>query len=279
VGLLLWFARQWIAGEGLEDAIARAKVANSLGMGAILNVLGEHYVDPRDIEASMEEYRSVLGAIGDHRLDATISIKLTQCGLNMGREACRANVLRLLEDVEALGSFLWIDMEASRWTDATLDIYEACLDRWPGTGVALQANLRRSEGDLQRLLRKGGKVRLCKGAYREPLEIAYKRRIEIDANFLRLMRTLFESGEYFAVATHDIRMIQEARALAPGHDGRFEFEMLMGVRDSLKALLAREGYRVVEYVPYGPQWLPYFSRRLRERPSNLLTMVKSMVRG
>lgn len=279
MGLLLRFARQWIAGEAMADAIARTRRSNARGIGTILNILGEHYEDPAQVAAAVEEYIALLRQIKADGLDASISIKLTQCGLRLSKERCLEHVLRILDQARALGVFLWIDMESSAWTDATLEIYERCLQEWDRVGVCLQAYLRRTEADLGRLLPLGAKVRLVKGAYREPSSVALKGREEIRANYIRLMERLFREAEYFAVATHDLALVERARALAGGVDGRFEFEMLMGVRDPLKVALAEEGFRIVEYVPYGPHWLPYFSRRLREKPSNVITMVKSLILG
>lgn len=279
MGLLLRFAKQWIAGETLADAIARTRSSNALGIGTVINLLGEHYEDPREIEGTTEEYLSVLRAIHDQKLDATISIKLTQLGLNLDKATCLANVERILAEVKTQGTFLWIDMENSPFTAATLEIYEDCLTEWPKVGLAIQSYLRRGEEDLGRIIAKGGKVRLVKGAYREPAKIVFRRKADIGANYLRMLDLLFQKCGYFAVATHDLRMVKRAKELARGPDGRFEFEMLMGVRDPMKRQLAAEGYRMVEYVPYGPNWLPYFRRRLREKPSNIVTMVKSMIRG
>lgn len=279
MGLLLRFAKQWIAGETLADAIARTRSSNTLGIGTVINLLGEHYEDPREIEGTTEEYLRILRAIHDQKLDATISIKLTQLGLNLDKATCLANVERILAEVKTQGTFLWIDMENSPFTAATLEIYEECLREWPKVGLAIQSYLRRGEEDLGRIIAKGGKVRLVKGAYREPAKIVFRRKADIDANYLRMLDLLFQKCGYFAVATHDLRMVNRAKELARGQDGRFEFEMLMGVRDPMKRQLAEEGYRMVEYVPYGPNWLPYFRRRLREKPSNIVTMVKSMIHG
>ncbi len=279
MGLLLRFARQWIAGEVMEAAIARTRRSNARGIGTILNLLGEHYEKPAEVAGAVEEYMTLLRQIKADGLDASVSIKLTQCGLRLSKDFCLENVLRILAQARALGVFLWMDMESSPWTDATLEIYERCLQEWDRVGVCLQAYLKRTEGDLGRLLPLGGKVRLVKGAYREPSSVALKSRAEITANYLKLMELLFQEGEYFAVATHDLALVERARALARDADGRFEFEMLMGVRDPLKVELVKEGFRTVEYVPYGPRWLPYFSRRIHEKPSNLITMVKSLIYG
>jgi proline dehydrogenase len=277
VQLLLALARQWVAGADLEAALQRARESNAKGVGAIINFLGEHYIDKEEVEESLREYEAILGRIRDRGLDACISIKLSQFGLAIDEEYCREMVARVLEDCRRDDAFLWMDMEGSEYTSATLRIYEECLRRYPETGVALQANLRRTEEDLRSLLPKGGIIRLCKGAYSESASIAFRRKADVDANYRRLMGILFEEGDRFALATHDDRIIEEGLRLQEAHHRNFEFQMLLGVRDHLKEELRSSGYRVLEYIPYGPQWLPYFARRIRERPRNLITMLKSFL--
>lgn len=273
--LLLSFARQWIAGLHFEDGLRRARESNSRGIGAIINYLGEHYTSREDVEAAVEEYENILQRLDT--LDACISIKLSQFGLTIDEDYCMEMVTRVLDDCRRRGVFLWMDMEGSEYTTATLRIYEDCLRRYPDTGVALQANLRRTERDLRSLLTKRGIIRLCKGAYREPSSIAFRRKRDVDENYRRLMRILFEEGDRFALATHDDGMVREGVALQESHGRRMEFQMLLGVRDQLKEELRAAGYRVLEYIPYGPMWLPYFLRRIRERPRNVVTIVRSLV--
>lgn len=246
-------------------------------MGAIINSLGEHYRREEDVEASAREYLSVIEQIENRRLDACVSVKLSQLGLGIGEDYCREMMHDLRDGCRERGVFLWLDMEGSEHTSATLRIYRECLRAYAETGLALQANLRRTEEDLRALLPEGGIVRLCKGAYREPASISYRRKNDVDTSYAKLMRILFEDGDRFALATHDDRLIQEGLALQGEYGRDLEFQMLMGVRDHLKAELRSTNHRVLEYIPYGPRWLPYFSRRLSERPRNLLTMMRSFV--
>jgi proline dehydrogenase len=279
MGLLIRFASQWVAGETMADAIARAEEANRRGIRAILNFLGEHNVERSAVEAAVDEYIDVLDAIDARRIDAAISIKPTQCGMLVDQEFYWRNVKRILERVRSMKGFLWIDMESSRFTDRTLDVYRKALAEYPDVGVAVQTNLRRTERDVEGLLAIGGVVRLCKGAYREVPPVGTADRHETDANYRKLLDLLFERADGFAVATHDSAMIDHALELHRKHPRRFEFQMLLGVRDPLKDELVRKGHRAAEYIPYGPTWLPYFTRRLRERPRNILTMVRSFVSG
>lgn len=263
----------------MEDAIDATKEANARGMEAALNLLGEHYRDRTLVEGTLGEYLRMQEAIERHGLTACVSIKLSQFGLLFGRTYCESQVSPLFDRIRASDAFLWFDMESSRFTDDTLALYEGLLPRHPSVGVCLQANLRRTPKDLDRLLDLGGKIRLTKGAYREPREIAYRTRSEVDAAYGRLLRTLFEKGDHFGVGTHDGKFIDLALRLAANHRKTWEFQMLMGVRDPLKLELVGKGYRVLEYIPYGPNWLAYFLRRLRERPRNVVTMARSFVQG
>lgn len=279
MGLLIRFARQWVAGDSMGDAMRTARDANRRGMGAILNLLGEHYEERSLVEGAMREYVAVLEAVHDRKVDACLSIKPTQTGVAIDVDYYWQNVATLLERVQAMGAFLWFDMESSRFTDATLDVYRRALARYSEVGVAVQSNLRRTERDVESLLDVGGIVRLVKGAYREAPPVGTANRRETDANYHRILDLLFDRGDRFAVGTHDSAMIDHALERQRKRSRRFEFQMLLGVREPLKHELVRSGHRVGEYIPYGPNWLPYFTRRLRERPRNLLTMARSFVSG
>jgi len=279
VGLLFRFASQWVAGETMAAGLARAEEANRRGLGAILNLLGEHNAEQAAVDAAVDEYLELLDAIRARKLDACLSIKPTQCGLMLGEEAYWRSTKKILDRVRSMDGFLWMDMEGSRFTDPTLAVYRRALAEYPEVGVAVQANLRRTERDVASLLEVGGIVRLVKGAYREPPPTGTANRRETDANYRKLLDLLFERGDRFAVGSHDSAMIDYAIEKNRTHRRRFEFQMLLGVRDPLKADLVRQGYRVAEFIPYGPNWLPYFTRRLRERPRNLLTMARSFVSG
>ncbi len=274
--LLLPLARQWVAGNTFEEGLQRARVANERGLGAILNFLGEHYTQREDVEASRKEYRAILAGIDADGLDATISIKPTQFGLTIDEAYCRENLEEIRELCRAQGVFLWLDMEDTPYTSATLRIYEDTLRAYPETGVALQANLHRAEEDLRALM-PHGIIRLVKGAYREDPDISYRQKPDIDENYRALMRILFREGRRFALATHDDAMIREGLALQEEHQRDLEFQTLMGVRDPLKQELQARGLRTLEYIPYGPSWFAYFTRRLRERPRNIILMMRSFV--
>lgn len=279
MGVLIRFARQWVAGEGLEDAVRATKDANAKGVVAILNLLGEHYTEKAQVEGTLREYLRMLDAIEAQDLRAYVSLKPSQFGLEFGRAYCESMVVPVFDRVRAMNDFLWFDMESSRFTDDTLAMYEDLHRRHHDVGVCLQSALKRTPKDLERVLEFGGKVRLVKGAYREPDDVAFRSRREVDDSYGRCLRILFEQGDHFAVATHDGKFIDEAIRLSKDHKRIWEFQMLMGVRDPMKRELAAKGYAVAEYIPYGPNWLPYFVRRLRERPRNILTMARSFVQG
>lgn len=247
-------------------------------MGAILNILGEHYRRREEVDSTVREYEALLETIKEEGLDACLSIKLTQFGLGIDEDLCRERVGGLRDLCKDAGVFLWFDMESSEYTSATLRIYRESLKAYPMTGICLQANLRRTLGDLEGLLPEGV-VRLCKGAYREDADIAYRTRLEVDGNFRTLMHVLFRKGRRFALATHDGRLIREGLELQKERPREVEFQMLLGVQDPLKEALQVRHQRVLEYIPYGPRWLQYFSRRLRERPRNLIIMLRSFLTG
>ena len=279
MGLLIRLASRWVAGIHMEDALKRAGELNKLKIGAILNILGEHYEDGKSIEETVAEYLVLIDEITKRKLDASVSIKLSQCGLMINEDFCRKNAERILAKVKETGNYLWMDMESSKFTDATIRIYQHCLKIYPRVGLAVQTNLKRTEEDVRKLMREGGMVRLTKGAYKEDPAISYPKRSDTTVNYSRIMRYLFEECDNFAVATHDIDMINEALELNKKYLRKFEFQMLQGVREKLAAELAGQGYRVNEYVPYGPRWLAYFTRRLKEKPGNIITMFRSLVSG
>ena len=263
----------------MEDAVRCTRDANARGLDGILNLLGEHYRDKAVVEATLRECLHAVDSIEGGGLRACLSVKPSQFGLEFGRQYCESMMMPVFDRVRAMDGFLWIDMESSRFTGDTLAIYEDLHRKHHDVGVCVQANLRRTPKDLEHILTYGGKVRLTKGAYRETPEIAHRSREEIDAAYLRLLKTIFVRGDRFAVATHDSRMIDEAVRLSRTHKRIWEFQFLKGVREPLKRELVTKGYRVLEYIPYGPNWLPYFLRRLRERPRNILTMARSVVQG
>src|SRR6266508_3562356 len=247
MGLLTRFASQWVAGETLDDALRVARDANRRGIDALVNHLGEHYHEKAPVEATTREYLRLVSAMRDQGIRGHVSLKPTQFGVLIDRSYALAQMLPVLDATKADGRVLWLDMEGSITTDDTIRIGEDLRTRYERVGVCLQANLRRTADDLSRLLDRDIRVRLVKGAYKESPDIAFPTRAEIE--------------------------------LARDHPTPFEFAMLQGVRDPLKDELVNGGHRVAEYIPYGPNWLPYFTRRLRERPRNIITMVRSFVSG
>ncbi len=279
-------ARRFIAGEGLDEAIQVVRELNARGLKVSLDHLGEHVVSRQDAERATETYLHIFEEIDRTGVDADVSVKLTQLGLDMGDEFAYENLRRILEQAGQCGNAIEVDMEGSAYTQRTLDIYcrlrEAGFDN---VGAVVQAYLYRTEADLERLILYGGKIRLCKGAYDEPPEIAFPRKADVDRNYVRLTQLLFsprahEYGVVPAIATHDGKMIAAAKE-AMWRDGwtpeEFEFQMLHGVRRDLQQRLVDEGYQVRVYVPYGTEWYPYFMRRMAERPANVVFVLRAIM--
>jgi len=279
MAFLLRFARQWVAGEVTGDALRAAKEANALGMDALVNHLGEHYHERGPVEATQKEYLGLLAAMPAFSIRGAVTLKPTQFGILIDKAFALSQILPVLDASKAQDRVLWLDMESAQTTDDTIWICERLLERYDRVGVCVQANLKRTSVDLDRLIGGGARIRLVKGAYKETPDIAFQSRAEIDRQFLGHLETLFARSRDFAVASHDGRMIQRALELAREHPTPFEFAMLQGVRNPLKRELVARGHRLAEYIPYGPNWLPYFSRRLRERPRNIITMARSFVSG
>ena len=269
-------AKRWIAGYTLQDAISAARDANNRKVQALLNRLGEHTPDRNLIQQYVEEYLKLLEAIQSEKLQATISIKPSQIGLTADATLCRDNLLKILAKAEEEGRFVWIDMENSPYTESTVGLYRELLGTHKDLGLCLQANMKRSESDLRDLLPRGGKIRLVKGAYPENGDVAFRRRSELNANYLRLMRILFEEAKFFAIGTHDEKMTNEAEKLSRARRANFEFQLLKGIRDDLKSRLLTDGFKVSEYIPYGPEWYNYSKRRMRERKRNILLLIRSI---
>ncbi len=276
MSFLIRFARQWIAGETVDEAIERAKTGNREGLGAIINFLGEHVMDQTEAGKNVEENLKLLAALENRKITASISIKLTQLGLLINKDICRSNVEKIVGSAASNGIFVWIDMENSPYTDDTIDIYLDILNKYGSSGIAIQANLKRSENDVKRIAAEGGIIRLVKGAYSEKKGIAFQSRSKVTINFSKLMGYLFYKSAFFAIATHDERLIDEAIEVNKAHKKRLEFQMLMGVREELKRQLVSKGFNVVDYIPYGTAWIPYTIRRLKERKRNILLIMRSV---
>jgi proline dehydrogenase len=277
-------ARRFVAGETRQEALDVAARLNAQGMAATLNLLGERTARAEEARAAAAAYRELLSEIRRRQLLADIAVKLTQLGLDLSWELAEESLREICAHARHLGGFVWMDMEASRYVEPTLHMYRGLRASGYGpevVGLALQAYLYRSEQDLEELLRLGARVRLVKGAYAEPSRVAYPRKVEVDRAYVRLMERLLQDGRQPAIATHDERILGHALRFAKAHgilpDG-FEFQMLYGVRRDLQAWIVREGYRLRVYVPFGPDWYPYFMRRLAERPANVGFLLRSLVR-
>jgi proline dehydrogenase len=272
------FARRFIAGESIEEAVAAARAIEARGLLQTLDHLGESVASLAEAEGATRDYLRVAQAVIDAGIIRNLSLKLTQLGLDVDRATAVDNLRKILEHAE--GFFVRIDMESSAYTGVSLDIFALLWDQgYRNIGVVLQADLYRTEADEERISRLGAPIRLVKGAYREPRSVAFQKKVDVDAQYAKLVRRLLERGTYPAIATHDVRMIDIAREhasrLGLGRD-RFEFQMLYGIRRGLQARLASEGYRVRIYIPFGRQWFPYFMRRLGERPANLGFVLRSL---
>ena len=275
-GLLLKVARRWIAGVNLDSAIEDAKKANANGFGVVVNFLGEDVTDPSVAEANLQEYVKLQEALGSNGVNGFASVKLTQFGLGSDDEGAVRRLEAVATNAEKLHQLLWIDMEGSKLTDKTLRIYTELLERHHEVGLALQSYMRRSEHDLKLLLDSGGRIRLVKGAYRESPDVVFPTRREVSSSFSANMKMLFERGDNFAIATHDSKLVDEAKKLAETSHANFRFEMLKGIRNELKAELVKSGYKTSEYLPYGDQWYSYSKRRLTEHPSNIFLLIRSL---
>jgi proline dehydrogenase len=272
--LLFRVAKKWVAGYAADEAILAALDANKRGMSAILNFLGEDTMDKAQVELAVKEYLSLMDMMKTRGIRGCVSVKPTQLGLAINYGMCLQNFLVLAKKAKELGQFLWIDMESVKFTEDTITIYLEILKEHPMTGIAIQAYLRRSGADILHIIEHGGKVRLVKGAYHEQEEHTFATKEEVDDNYSHLLKMLADGGNFFAIATHDSKLIDEAINI---HANNCEFQMLMGIRKELKSQLVSEGLQVSEYIPYGSQWLPYSVRRIRERKRNLLLLARSLV--
>jgi proline dehydrogenase len=277
--------RRFIAGMNIEDALRVAETLSSQGIAVTLDSLGESVTSPSAAHRSAEVYHQLLDFIEQRQLKANISLKLTQMGLEQSAELAETIASDLVQHARSTGSFVRIDMEDSHLTQVTLDIVRRVHARAGmrgSVGVVIQAYLYRSQSDVEQLLADGIRIRLCKGAYDEPSEVAFPRKAEVDTNFLALSKMLLSSSQYHALATHDVKMITAVKAYAAAQTidpGRFEFQMLYGVRRDLQRKLVAQGYNVRVYVPFGTEWYPYFMRRLAERPANVLFLARNFFRS
>jgi proline dehydrogenase len=275
------FATRFIAGETVEDAIAAARAVDARGMTHTLDYLGESVRTLPETEKATRDYIRIIETIAEDGIDRNLSLKLTQLGLDVDRAICVDNFRRILAAAERRGCFVRIDMESSQYTTATLEIFELVWKHGSrNAGVVLQSCLYRTEQDLARVNALGARVRLVKGAYREPNAVAYQAKSDVDRAYLRLAKKLLLEGHYPAIATHDEAIVNEVRRFAAEHaitPDRFEFQMLYGIRRDLQAALTAAGYRMRIYIPFGREWFPYFMRRLGERPANVWFVIRSLI--
>jgi proline dehydrogenase len=274
---------RFVAGPTLPEGIDVLKKLASERIMGTLDFLGENVSSPEDAAASRDSYLAALAEIEASRLPATVSIKLTQFGLDLSPQACESNVFALAERARIMQSRVEVDMESSDYTDRTLTLVNQIQERFPGhVRAVIQAYLFRSEADIRMLSKREIPVRLCKGAYREPATLAYERKADVDANYVKLMKLLLAEGNYPAIASHDENIVREAvrhirEQKIPSE--RFEFQMLYGIRRDLQRELVSQGFRLRLYVPYGDAWYPYFMRRLAERPANLIFLARNLMRN
>ena len=274
-------ARRFVAGETLEDAIKAARQVEACGLLHTLDYLGESVTNVSESEAAAQQYRRIIETLAGAGVGRNVSVKLTQLGLDVDRATCVDNLRRILDPAQRHDCFVRIDMESSQYAAVTLDIFETLWQQgYRNVGIVLQSSLRRSETDLTRINALGARVRLVKGAYNEPSQVAYYKKADVDAAFARMMDTLFREGTYPAIATHDADLIDRAKQRAAHvgltRDG-FEFQMLYGIRRDLQRALAADSYRVRIYIPFGREWFPYFMRRLGERPANVLFLIRGLL--
>jgi proline dehydrogenase len=274
------FGRRFIAGETIEDAIAAVRQLQSQGLMCTLDYLGESVTSLAEADTATREYLQLIDAVDRAGVERNLSLKLTQLGLDVDRAICLDNLRKILTAAQLCNFFVRIDMESSAYTDSTLDIFETA---WKlghrNLGVVLQSCLYRTEKDFERVNALGARIRLVKGAYREPNSVAFQRKSDVDAAYMRLAKRLLSEGTYPAIATHDESILNDVKRFAAERsipNDAYEFQMLYGIRRDLQNALRRDGYRVRVYVPFGREWFPYFMRRLGERPANVTFVVRSI---
>lgn len=283
-----WFgrrvSRRFVAGTEIEDALAATRAMNNLGLGVSVDNLGENVTNADDARHSALLYHQLLDRMSAQGLDANVSLKLTHMGLDIDQAMAYEITSGLVEHAVRLGNFVRVDMEGSAYTQRTLDFVHRLHQRsdFGGhVGAVIQSYLFRSEKDVEHLIADGIRVRLCKGAYQEPPEIAFADKADVDANYVKLMRMLLKSGTYHGIATHDEKMIRATIAFAGQEKippAAFEFQMLHGVRRDLQQKLIKDGWRCRVYIPFGTEWYPYLMRRLAERPANAVFILKNLLR-
>jgi len=282
-GVAKSFASRFVAGESVATAVEAVRGLNAKGITASLDLLGESTTNEKAAFTSQREYLQLLDIIAREKLNANVSLKLTAMGMDISDELCIRVTREILERAKQYGTFVRLDMESSAYTQKTLDLFERHFypDFRANVGIVLQSYLLRTEADVRRANELGARVRICKGAYKEPPEVAFPEKADVDRNYVTAMHHLMEHGNYPGIATHDEAIIADAKRFATEKgiaSDRFEFQMLYGVRRDLQEGLVRDGYRIRCYVPFGTQWYPYLMRRLAERPANVAFMAGNVVK-
>jgi proline dehydrogenase len=282
-GVAKKLASRFVAGETIDEGVRAACELHRRGITSSLDLLGESVHLESEAVSARDQYLAMMGRMAAEKVEVNVSVKLTQMGLDIGEDLCQANMVRILDKARQLGGFVRLDMEGSDYTQRTLDFFTGRLFQSHGAhcGVVIQSALRRSESDINDLIALKARVRLCKGAYLEPPEIAFPDKKDVDRNYVRLMERLLLQGNYPGLATHDEKIIEQARRFV-GREGipadRFEFQMLYGVRRDLQTRLHQQGFGMRVYIPFGTQWYPYLMRRLAERPANIAFILGNLVR-
>lgn len=276
------FASRFVAGETVESAVAAAKELQTKGITASLDMLGESVTQPAEAERARDTYLAMLKAMQAAGVEVNVSVKLTQMGLDIDPALCERNVRQILALAKDLNGFVRLDMEGSQYTQVTLDFFyqRLFIEYREHVGVVIQSALRRSTDDIAHIIEEGARVRLCKGAYLEKADVAFPDKKDVDAHYVRLMEQLLARGNYPGFATHDQQIVQHAKQFVTEHDiapDQFEFQMLYGIRRDVQDQLARDGYRLRVYIPFGTQWYPYLMRRLAERPANIVFILGNVI--
>ncbi len=280
MGILTFFAKRFIAGETKQEAVEAVKKLNGMGMRTTLDILGENVSSEQMAVDLADRYIDILKTIETTNIDANVSLKLTQMGLDISDDFCYENVGKIIEAARQRNNFVRIDMEGSGYTERTLNLVYRWADKYDNVGTVIQSMLYRSEDDVRELIKRGIRIRLCKGAYKEPETLAFPKKSQVNENFIKLMKILLDSGIFHSIATHDNHMIAATRKYALENNigkDKFEFQMLYGINRFGQKKLVSENYGMLVYVPYGTHWFPYFYRRLRERKENVFFVLKHIL--
>lgn len=276
---LFKIAKKWIAGDTIDDALSSARAAYQMKRHVIINKLGEYHTTEKQIQESINDYQTIANSFRKWKVRGAISVKPTQIGLSISQKRCHKSLEEIIQKMRDANVFIWLDMESSEHTDETIELYSSFFSKYERLGIALQANLKRTEDDLNHLIGIGAKIRLVKGAYREKQSISFRTREDVDKNYVSLMSILFKKGNEFAIASHDNSIIKKAKELSKKYPRKFEFEFLKGIREEIKPGLIKKGFVVSDYIPYGTNWLAYSIRRIKERKRNILLLGSSLIQS